>query len=40
MIDVATTPQCSVTLAELRDHHTVIDLVDYVDALLFIGAEG
>lgn len=37
MLQVVTDERCSASMADLRDHHTVIDLLDYVDMLLFIG---
>lgn len=38
MLEIATNENCSVSLADLRDRHTVIDLVDYVDMMLFVGS--
>lgn len=37
MLSVATDDRCSVSLADLRDHHTVDDLTDYIDMLTFLG---
>ncbi len=38
MLDIATSEKCSVSLADLRNHHTAIDVVDYIDMLLLVGA--
>ena len=35
MIRVATDERCSVSLAELRRDHTIIDLIDYYEGLDF-----
>jgi len=38
MLDIATSGKCAVSLADLRDRHTAIDVVDYIDMLTFLGA--
>lgn len=35
MIRVATDERCAVSLADLRRDHTIIDLIDYYEALDF-----
>jgi hypothetical protein len=37
MLDIATSDKCSVSLADLRNQHTAIDVLDYIDMLLFVG---
>lgn len=37
MLDIVTSDKCSVSLADLREHHTAIDVLDYIDMLLFVG---
>jgi len=36
MLEIATSPICSVSLADLREKHTVIDVIDYIDMMLFV----
>jgi len=36
MLDIVTSEKCSVSLADLREQHTAIDVVDYIDMLLFV----
>ena len=39
MLRVSTDPRCTVSLAELRRDHTILDLLDYIETLDFLDSR-